>query len=50
MKITNVKVDICKWPSAPWKTGVGTTFLHNVFEEQIYRFNKDLSGEELYQV
>ena len=24
--------------------------LHNVFEEQIYRFNKDLSGEELYQV
>ena len=26
MKITNVKVDICKWPSSPWKTGVGTTF------------------------
>ena len=26
MKITNVKIDLFNWPSAPWKTGVGTTF------------------------
>lgn len=26
MKITNVKVDMFNWKSAPWRTGVGTTF------------------------
>ena len=26
MKITNVKVDMFNWKSAPWKTGVGMTF------------------------
>ena len=26
MKITNVKVDLCTWETAPWKTGVGAQF------------------------
>jgi L-alanine-DL-glutamate epimerase-like enolase superfamily enzyme len=26
VKITNVKVDLFDWTTAPWKTGVGTTF------------------------
>ena len=26
MKVTNVKVDMFNWTTAPWKTGVGTTF------------------------
>ena len=36
----------------PGLTSMHTIFprLHNVFEQRIYRFNKDLSGEELYQV